>query len=201
MSKTQKPAAAVAPSVDVSALHAAVIAALSARRDASPTSNMAKNFTTEIKLFRADFAKCAADYGIDVARLANRISVTDRNSNAYVAIYAMQKVRAIIAALFYGKSQFLDAFTLTMLTNMKANAGRLTNKSANVCLSRDVQYVETDVKQEITARHRCVSSTASTQSSSTRQALQALGMAHYDEVSREIILNDSAASQALLALV
>ncbi len=136
--------------------------------------------------------------GVDVSAMSARIAVAVKSDENFVAIYAMQKVRKLCSALLNGKSA-IDGYTSTILQNVFA-LDKLNNKSALVSLSRGITFTETDQEQAIVKRYHCEPSTASTQASSSRKALQVLGAAQYERADKALIMKDTDTARALAAL-
>jgi hypothetical protein len=109
----------------------------------------------------------------------------------------LQKVRKTIAACAQGIKNSLDPYTRTIVANLTES--EQNNKSAQVALSRSVEFDEFDTQKTIKTRYNCAATTASTQMSSTRQALQILNAASVTKgkVNDEFALTDSPVANKL----
>jgi hypothetical protein len=99
-----------------------------------------------------------------------------------IAIYAMTKARQILHAIAHDSSASIDQNTKAIFSNAKRNSYKtLSSNQQNMCLSQDIK-TRTDDPKEITLRDRRAqaASTATTQASSTRSALENLKIATTD---------------------
>jgi hypothetical protein len=100
-----------------------------------------------------------------------------KGAGDFLAVKVNIKILRLLDAIGSGLASNIDDYTCTIVANALHNKGKIYAKSALVCLSRDIQYCANDLTQVIKHRMGVVASTASTQRSSTRQALNALGLA------------------------
>jgi hypothetical protein len=117
----------------------------------------------------AHFTQAAFVHVLDVHKLS---------VDAYgkLAIYAAQKYRRILSALITEQKGKVDSYTRCALENGKklhVEEIPFTYDLHNACLSKDCPA---ERSAKLTKRLNSTRGTASTQSSSTRQALQALGV-------------------------
>lgn len=108
-------------------------------------------------------------------QLAQDLSITDKANSAFIGLKVITKIRQAINALANDRKSFFDGYTNSILSNL-TRLQELTNKSALVSLSRSVEYTETDQIADIKRVIDCSPSTASTQASSSRMMLRALGV-------------------------
>lgn len=140
--------------------------------------NQAGTLEAEFRFFNdingaAIIAKCEKQ--IDIAALAAHIRVLKTESKAdFLAVYALQKVRKAMYSIANGVKQF-DGYTNSILFNL-CKLHSMNNKDARSSLSSAVTYTETEQVQNIRRMLDCNESTASTQASSTRMMLRALGI-------------------------
>lgn len=169
----------------------AMQAAIAARVQAADNDNLRKNLNTESRMLTLPQVEYALSIGIDMQAIANQISVSDKHAREYVGIYVLQKVRKTLAACAQGIKNTLDPYTRTIVANLCES--EQNNKSAQVALSRSVEFDEFDTQKTIKARYNCAATTASTQMSSTRQALMILDAASVSKgkVNDEFALTDS----------
>jgi hypothetical protein len=93
-------------------------------------------------------------------------------------VYALEKATKLIRALQFKSSAMLDKYTLAIASAMNARkATRLTNAEQNAILAASI---ECESLRATDKRLHKAASTATTQSSSTRVALQALNIARDD---------------------
>jgi len=155
-------------------LQAQVHKALEARAAAAlsvDNTSLHDKFMTEKKMFKIEYAQVMLDNSID-AKFVNNI-----------AIYAMQKVRKILNAVHTKSTNKLDKYTSAILSNAQTRKNAIDNKQQNASLASSIE-LET-MKAKDVRLHKAVS-TASTQSSSTRKALQALKIATYDSENKTL---------------
>lgn len=112
-----------------------------------------------------------------IESIAHDIAVTEKSDSRFIGLKVITKVRQAINALANDRKSFFDGYTNSILSNL-ARLQELTNKSALVSLSRSVEYSETDQIADIKRVIDCSPSTASTQASSSRMMLRALGVCH-----------------------
>lgn len=168
-----------------------VLNALQARIDNAANENQIKNFRAEIKFYNEAMIASALALSIDVKALSAQIAISDKKNNDYIAVYALQKIRKLLTSSALSLTSQLDAYTRTILTNLVYDAQN--NKTAYVSLSKSIEFNELDNQKKIKTRYNCNASTASTQASSTRQALKVLNIATVskNKVNDEFALTDS----------
>jgi len=205
MSSKSKKAISVAVASTVAASnvetsHSRISAAYDARIAAN--SQQASFFAKEKALFTVACVAALESYSVDCSALATIIGNSDKSSNsAFVAKYALEKVRKIAQALAQDMFSVLDRYTQSIVLNSR-KLETLSAKSALVCLSKAICYDETDAQQAIKRYGNCVASTASTQRSSTREALRVLNVASVTKAKRDdaIVFADSAIANAVKTL-
>ena len=107
--------------------------------------------------------------------LARDLSVTDKSDTRFIGLKVVTKIRQAINALANDRKSFFDGYTASILSNL-SRLQELSNKSALVSLSKAIEYTETDQISDIKRLIDCTPSTASTQASSSRMMLRALGV-------------------------
>ena len=161
-------------------LHASIVSNLTARAEAAlsvDNNSLHDKFMSEAKNFTLDYAAILADNAINA----------DFTNN--IAIYAQQKVRKILKSV-HSKSDQLDKYTSAIINNAKTRKQTINNAQQNASLSSSIELES--MKARDVRLHKAVS-TASTQSSSTRKALQALNIATYDKESKSLTFNTESA--------
>lgn len=107
--------------------------------------------------------------------LAGDLAITDKTDSRFIGLKVITKVRQAINALANDRKSFFDGYTVSILSNL-TRLQEISNKSALVALSRSIEYSETDQVSDIRRLLDCSPSTASTQASSSRMMLRALGV-------------------------
>jgi hypothetical protein len=177
-----------------------IVDALTSRVNNAENDNQRKNLNTEIKFYNAATVEYAMNAGINFDALAKQVAQQDKKHADFLAVYALQKVRKILNACAQGIINEFDPYTRTILANLAQD--KQNNKTALVSLSKSIQFEEFDTKHKISARYNCNASTASTQASSTRQALRVLNIANTSKgrVNDEFELTDSALAKRVIEL-
>lgn len=165
--------------------------ALNTRIENAENDNQRKNFKTEIAFYNEAMISSALALDIDMKAIAKQIAISDKKNADFIAVYALQKIRKLLTASALNLISFTDSYTKTILTNLMFDAQN--NKTAYVSLSKSIEFSEFDTQKKIKARYNCNASTASTQASSTRQALKVLNIATVskNKVNDEFALTDS----------
>ena len=174
--------------------------ALFARDNGIPTQ--ASFFTTQAKRTTTHCVQALADVGVDVAALAATLANSDKTSgSAFIAKYAAEKVVRIGHALAQGSLMQCDRYTQAILLNTR-RLERLGAKGALVCLSSAIVYDEMETQQATKRYGNCTAGTASTQRSSSREALRVLGIASVTKGKRDDVIEwaDTDAARAMQAL-
>jgi hypothetical protein len=128
--------------------------------------------------FDLDLVQYALSIGVSAQALASSIGARKTNSpsdTAYLAIYALQKVRKTLRAMRLGERRSFDGYTHAILFNM-VKLGSLSTRAGYVSMSKHVSFEHDVLCGQVERQMNCGATTASTQTSSTRQALAALGM-------------------------
>lgn len=196
-----------APAFNVEAAQAALLGSIKRRIDSAPNANQAENLAAEFRFFEgASGARiieaAAAKYEIDMGSLANQISVLpSEDKDRFLAVYALQKVRKAIYALANDTKSAFDGYTNSILYNM-ANLQAINNKEARMSLCKAIEYTELEQVQGIRRLLNCSEGTASTQASSTRMMLRALGVGNVvkRKAGDSISFTESKAAQGVLAM-
>lgn len=133
--------------------------------------------------------------------LANDLAVTEKQDNRFIGLKVITKVRQAINALANDRKSFFDGYTNSILANL-TRLQELSNKSALVSLSRSVEYLETEQVADIRKLIDCSPSTASTQASSSRMMLRALGVANVTKRKNgdTITMQDNDTARAIVAM-
>ena len=186
--------------IEQSATFVAVQNALESRAVAN--EQQASFFRKLAKLCNAHAVAALESANVDVSALASLISNSDKaNANAFVAKYAVEKIVKIALAFAQDSFTMLDDYTQSIVLNARKLA-KLNAKSALVCLSRDIEYTSDDAQQSVHRYKHCEATTASTQRSSTREALRVLNIAHVTKNKRDdaIEFADSDSARKMQAL-
>jgi hypothetical protein len=186
--------------VKAESVQKAITTAFETRVSLAENDNQAKNLKAEIKNYTLPVIQYALELNVDLETLAKHIAISDKKHNDFIAVYALQKIRKILHACTQGLKSSLDGYTRTILENLIHN--EQNNKSAYVSLSRNIEFNELDNQKHIAKRYSCAASTAGTQASSTRQAMQKLNIATVTKgkVNDEFALTDSTISKKLQSL-
>lgn len=178
----------------------ALQSALNNRIANAENENQVKNLKAELKMFTLPILEYAIANGLDVEKLTKTIAISEKKDANYLAIYALQKVRKTLSACAQGLKSSLDGYTRTIVNNLAFN--EQNNKSALVSLSKAIEFNEFDTQKKITVKYGCKPSTASTQMSSTRQALMLLNIATVTKRKNndEFALTDSLLANRLKSL-
>lgn len=110
----------------------------------------------------------------DLQTLAQNLAVTDKQDSRFIGLKVITKVRQALYSFAVNLRQF-DGYTNAILSNL-ARLQELSNKSALVSLSKAIEYHEDEQTADIKRLLNCSVGTASTQASSTRMMLKALGV-------------------------
>ena len=97
--------------------------------------------------------------------------------DAFVAVKVNVKIVRMLDAIGRGSIAPADEYSQTIIANALHNDGKIISKAALVCLSSNIEFDELDATQVIKNRMRKAATTASTQRSSTREALRILDLA------------------------
>lgn len=169
--------------------------AINTRIEHAENDNQRKNFRAELKMYNEAMISSALALEIDLKAISKQIAISDKKDTNYIAVYALQKVRKLLSASALNLTSQLDAYTRTILTNLVFDAQN--NKTAYVSLSKSIEFSEFDTQKKMKARYNCNASTASTQASSTRQALKVLNIA---TVSKNKVNDEFALTESKIAL-
>lgn len=110
-----------------------------------------------------------------IEAVARDIAETNKASANFIGLKVVTKIRQAINALANDRKSFFDGYTVSILSNL-SRLQELSNKSALVSLSKAIEYTETEQVADIKRLLDCSPSTASTQASSSRMMLRALGV-------------------------
>jgi hypothetical protein len=194
---------------DVIAAHAAMLNALDARIAESPNENQVDFFKRmRDKHLSIHESRALLTHGVDVRALAATLGNSNKNDSArFVAKYALEKVLKVARALAQNSFLQLDKYTQSILLNVRKlelseNKQKIRAQTALACLSSAITFDENDLQQAYTRFGNCVASTASTQRSSTREALRALGAADASKNVRDdsFTFTDAEIAQSLRTL-
>lgn len=197
---------------DVIAKHALMLNALDARIADAPNDNQVDFFKRmKEKHYSVHETRALMTHSVDVAKLARTLGNSNKNDSAnFVAKYALEKVLKVARALAQNSFMQLDKYTQSIALNMRAlestekpeNKQKIRAKTALACLSSAIGFDETDLQQAYKQYGNCVAATASTQRSSTREALRALGAADASKNVRDdaFTFTDAPIADALRAL-
>jgi hypothetical protein len=130
--------------------------------------------------------------------IAHDLAVTDKQDARFIALKVITKIRQSINALANNRKTFFDGYTVSILANL-TRLQELSNKSALVSLSRSVEYHEDEQVADIRRVIDCSPSTASTQASSSRMMLRALGACNVQKRKAKDVISftDSACANAI----
>jgi hypothetical protein len=108
-----------------------------------------------------------------------------KGSDKFIAVKANIKIARILYAIGAKMVSAIDDYSATIIANMLANDGVIFAKTALVSLSKGIEYHALDQTQVIRSRMNKAESTATTQRSSTREALRVLGLAEVHKGMKE----------------
>lgn len=108
-------------------------------------------------------------------QLASDALTSDKGKPAFIGVKPLVKIAHAMIALASGVRGEFDPYSRTIVANLAKLSG-VTNKSALVCLSKSVTYDAIDQQQALSVTYNCNASTATTQASSSRMMLRALGL-------------------------
>ena len=133
--------------------------------------------------------------------LAHDLAVTDKSDSRFIGLKVITKIRQALYALANNRKSFFDGYTNSILSNL-VRLQELTNKGALQSLSKSIEYDELNQVSDIRRVIDCSPSTASTQASSSRMMLRALGLANVQKRKNGDVLtmNESSGSRAVVAL-
>ena len=205
--KLSQPTDLASATATATAVQAALLASIKRRIDNAPNLNQADNLTTEFKFFEGAtgariLEAAAAKYDIDIKAVADQVGVLPtENKDQFLAVYALQKVRKALYALANDTKSAFDGYTNSILFNM-ANLQAINNKEARMSLCKAIEYTELEQTQAIRRLLNCSEGTASTQASSTRMMLRALGIGNVikRKAGDSISFTDSKAAQGVMAM-
>ena len=183
----------------IETLVAAIVAAFGIRATAAP--HQAAFWSTRAKDTTAHKVGALLDAQVDVRALADALAVSDKADARFVAKYAAEKVLKLADALAQGSLMRADRYTQSILLNAR-RLEALSARGALVALSRQIEWAETDAQQEIKRYGSCEPTTASTQRSSTREALRVLNVGTITKGKRDdaITFADSEIARRIAAL-
>ena len=164
----------------MSKLQTVILEALAKRIEFAPNENQQQNLTAESRFFADATGSVILDKVsnlIDIESLARQIAIVDKSNADFVAVYALQKIRKMVYSIANNSKSFIDGYSNSILHNMCRLQSEITNKSAQVALSKSVEYTEFDKQQSVKRLVNVAASTASTQASSTRMMLRVLNIA------------------------
>lgn len=104
-----------------------------------------------------------------------RIADAKQDKSAFLAVKVLVKIVAALQAIGQTRPSELDPYSRCIAGNLIALNG-ISNKSALVALSKSVEYDELEQQQHLVKRYNCSAGTATTQASSSRMMLRALGI-------------------------
>lgn len=207
MTKKSTKATQATDNAQATDLQATLLSAIQRRIDNAPNPKQAEKLTTELKFFSdATGARIldavASKYDIDLKDLADQVQIlSTENRDRFLAVYALQKVRKALYALANDLKKEFDGYTNSILFNM-VNLQAINNKEARMSLCKAIEYTEMEQVQGIRRLLNCSEGTASTQASSTRMMLRALGVGNVVKRAKgdSISFTESKAAQAIMAM-
>jgi hypothetical protein len=136
-----------------------------------------------------------------LAALAADLAVTDKSDNRFIGLKVITKIRQALNALANDRKSFFDGYTNSILSNL-TRLQELTNKGALQSLSKSIEYDELNQVSDIRRVIDCSPSTASTQASSSRMMLRALGVANVTKRKNgdTITMQDNDTARAVIAM-
>jgi hypothetical protein len=177
-------------------------------RAGQPENAKCKTIITDIKEFSDESFKRQLESCVNngfitfdsLDSLADKIKITDKSNNGYVALKVINKITGVIYSLANKNKSDLNNYVNAVFLNMVKNQ-TLTNKSALITLSKDYEYVSTDKVQTIKKVVDVKASTSSTQVSQIKQVLRFLDLADIAKGKRdaELSFKDNAQSKAIIA--
>lgn len=141
--------------------------------------------------FQTALVKSGFDYAL-VKPIFEQIAITDKKDARFLANYAAEKVLKIVR--FAAGADYIDPYSAAIVANCLTNSGKISAVGAlrSLCRNIEIDALSTD-SEAIKYCARVQASTASTQRSSTRQALMVLQLATINKGKKDetIILTDS----------
>lgn len=136
-----------------------------------------------------------------LAALAADMHVSEEKDQRFIGVKVITKIRTALEALALDQKSQFDKYTNSILHNLCKNQ-ELSNKSALVSLSKSIEYHQDEQEAHIVKLINCSPSTASTQASSSRMMMRALGLAHVTKRKAKDVITpaDSAAARAVVAM-
>lgn len=102
---------------------------------------------------------------------------SEKGTVNYIAVKVFVKVLKMLVAISQNLVSAIDTYTVTLIANALANSNSITSKTADVSLTKNLEYDALDNVQTVKYKKRVEVSTASTQKSSSREELRHLGLA------------------------
>jgi len=190
---------------DAAKVQEILLAAFDSRIETAPNENQKANLSTERNFFSTPnmlaVIEKAHALDIDLTALAAQISITQsQDRHAFIAVYALQKIRKALFAIAQGLRNF-DGYTNSILFNLFKNE-HLSNKAARASICKAIEFTELEQVYTLRRMHNCSESTASTQASSTRMMLRALNICNVvkGKSHDSITLADTKAAHAVRAM-
>lgn len=187
------------------AAQALLLESVQVRIDNAPSANFAKNMLAELNALSGRNAliaieKCV-ELEVDFESLATAYAIADDKAHDYVAIYAAQKIRKSLFALATGMTSVFDGYTRSIMQNL-VSLHSLSNRGSQRALSRAIVFDEAMQTEAVRAYKDCAPSTASTQASSTRQAMRFLNVCNVAKSKKDdaMTFTESKAAQKLQAM-
>lgn len=104
-------------------------------------------------------------------------NATAKSSDSYLAVKATTRAVRIVSAIGCGMVSELESATANVIATLLYNDGKITAKTAFMCLCKDSEYNELEAVQILRARIRNTAETAAAQKASARCAIAALQLA------------------------
>jgi hypothetical protein len=185
-----------------------IVSAIQLRIDNATNASASATLIAEKVQFEKDsMTACIQtmiDYGFDFAALNDRLMNNDKqavSADDYIALYALQKIRKTLFALGQNIKTALDGYSLSILSNL-TRLQTLSTINAQRSISRAIEFDETEQQVLLKRLHNCAPSTASTQASSTREAMRLLNICivHKKHKNDAISFCDNAQAKAIQKL-
>jgi hypothetical protein len=123
---------------------------------------------------------------------SNYVSMQSSDKKAsvsFVAVKANVKILHFLSAIGSKDSAAIDNYSAAIISNTFENDNALTAKSALVTLTKNLEFDALDVVQKIKNRCRVAVTTASTQRSSSREAMRVLNLATVTKNKRDDVIS------------
>jgi hypothetical protein len=187
------------------ALQRAILAKIDARIASSATDSMRDEWSKERKHIASEHTARMLDAcyakGFESINVLPASLNAELGSVAYIQSKTFTKIRRLISTIAQGINA-LDGYTYALVVNLANLQKPLDLRNSKATMSRNIVFDEVAYQAGVKTLKTCSKGTASSQVSSTRVALAALGLAviNKGQKNAEIVLTDSDEAQTIVAL-